>query len=73
MGETLTGTIIIDESGDLGPSGTRYFSMAAIVAFRSRDLKRAANVLPNQSERKWYNSSKMTSKRKQRHRVDRAD
>ena len=54
----MTGTIIIDESGDLGSSGTRYFSMAAIVAFRSRDLKRAANVLPNQSERKWYNSSK---------------
>ncbi len=53
----MTGTIVIDESGDLGSSGTRYFSIAAIVAFRSRDLKKAANVLPNQSERKWYNSS----------------
>lgn len=52
----MTGLIVIDESGDLGPNGTRFFSIAAIIAFRSRDLKRAANILPKNSERKWHNS-----------------
>ena len=53
----MTGLIVIDESGDLGSAGTRFFSMAAIIVFRSRDLKRAAILLPNSSERKWHNTT----------------
>ena len=30
--------------------------MAAIVVFRSRDLKKAAKMLPDSSERKWHNT-----------------
>lgn len=54
----MTGLIAIDESGDLGPSGTRYFAMAAIVMLRTRDLKKAADMLPRGGiERKWNNTS----------------
>jgi len=52
----VTGLIVIDESGDLGPDGTRYFVIAAIIVFRSRDLKKAARALPNNTERKWHNT-----------------
>ena len=54
----MTGLIAIDESGDLGPLGTRYFAMAAIVLFAPRDLKKAADLLPKGGvERKWNNTS----------------
>jgi hypothetical protein len=50
----VTGLIAIDESGDLGSSGTRYFTMAAIIMFRTRYLKRAADAIPNKGyEVKW--------------------
>ena len=53
----MTGLIAIDESGDLGSSGTRYFTMAAIIMFRTRYLKRAADAIPNKGyEVKWNNS-----------------
>ncbi len=52
----MTGLIAIDESGDLGSAGTRYFSIAAIVMLRPRDLKKAADLLPNDTERKWHNT-----------------
>ena len=50
----MTGLIAIDESGYLGSSGTRYFTMVAIVMFRTRHLKKAADVIPNKCyEVKW--------------------
>jgi hypothetical protein len=52
----MTGLIAIDESGDLGSHGTRYFAIAAIVMLRPRNLKKAADLLPKDSERKWHNS-----------------
>ena len=52
----MTGLIAIDESGDLGSAGTRYFSIAAIVMLRPRDLKKAADLLPKETERKWHNT-----------------
>ncbi len=53
----MTGLIAIDESGDLGSHGTKYFVIAAIVVFRSRDLKKAASLLPKSFESKWYNTT----------------
>ena len=53
----MTGLIVIDESGDLGPHGSKYFAIAAIVVFRSRDLKKAASFLSKTFESKWYNVS----------------
>lgn len=47
---------MIDESGDLGSAGTKYFSIAAIVMLRPRDLKKAADLLPKDTERKWHNT-----------------
>ena len=53
----MTGLIAIDESGDLGSAGTKYFSIAAIVMLRPRDLKKAADFIPNDRiEHKWNNS-----------------
>lgn len=52
----MTGLIAIDESGDLGSHGTRYFAIAAIVMLRPRNLKKAADLLPKDTERKWHNS-----------------
>lgn len=52
----MTGLIAIDESGDLGSHGTRYFAIAAIVMLRPRNLKEAADLLPKDTERKWHNS-----------------
>ena len=53
----MTGLIAIDESGDLGSAGTRYFSIAAIVMLRPRDLKKATDYIPKDKiEHKWNNS-----------------
>lgn len=57
----MTGLIAIDESGDLGPSGTEYFTIAALVMFRPRSLKKAANTIPKRDyEVKWNNSCDQT-------------
>ena len=40
----MTGLIVIDESGDLGSSGTKYFSVAALIVLRPRYLKKAADL-----------------------------
>ena len=54
----MTGLIVIDEAGDLGSSGTKYFTIAAIIVFRSRDLKMASLTIPNDKiEHKWNNST----------------
>ena len=52
----MTGLIAIDEAGDLGSAGTRYFSMAAMVMLRPHDLKKASKLLPKEDERKWHNT-----------------
>ena len=52
----MTGLIAIDESGDLGSSGSRYFCIAAIVMLRTRDLKKASSLLAKDCEGKWYNT-----------------
>ena len=58
MGLVLTGLIAIDESGDLGSSGTVFFTIAAIVMFRPRSLKKAAEAIPKKDyEVKWSNSN----------------
>lgn len=53
----MTGLIVIDESGDLGSRGSRYFAMAAMIIFRTRHLKSAYKLLPKDYERKWYDST----------------
>lgn len=53
----MTGLIVIDESGDLGSSGTKYFSVAALIVLRPRYLKKAADLLPDDEEHKWHNST----------------
>ena len=53
----MTGLIAIDESGDLGSSGSRYFCIAAMIMLRSRDLKKASSLLSKIHEYKWYNST----------------
>ena len=52
----MTGLIAIDESGDLGSSGSRYFCIAAIIMLRTRDLKKASSLLAKDCEGKWYNT-----------------
>ena len=54
----MTGLIAIDESGDLGENGTRFFVMAAIVSGRSRRLLRTYKKIPvKEYESKFSNSS----------------
>lgn len=53
----MTGLIVIDESGDLGSAGSKYFSIAAMIMLRPRHLKSVADLLPNDEERKWHNST----------------
>lgn len=57
----MTGLIAIDESGDLGSAGTKYFTIAAIVMLRPRNLKKAADAIPKRDyEIKWNNSNPQT-------------
>ena len=57
----MTGLIAIDESGDLGSAGTEYFTIAAIIMMRPRNLKKAADLIPNKGyEVKWHNSDSRT-------------
>jgi len=54
----MTGLIAIDESGDLGENGTRFFVMAAIVSRRSRKLLSTYKKIPIKDyESKFSNSS----------------
>ena len=53
----MTGLILVDESGDLGLLGSRYFTMSSIVSPSSRVLLPASRVLPKgSSEKKFYNT-----------------
>ena len=54
----MTGLIVIDESGDLGSSGSKYFTIASIISPSSRELIQASRLLPTSSkEKKFYNST----------------
>lgn len=56
--DNATGLIAIDESGDTGQKGSRYFLMAAIVTIRSRNYLRAYKATPSRDgpEIKFYNA-----------------
>ena len=54
----MTGVIVLDDSGDLGSKGTKYFTIAAIIMFRPRHLKPAYKLLQNRGiELKWYTTN----------------
>jgi len=54
----MTGLIAIEESGNLGEKGTRYFVMVAIVSRRSRQLLSTYKKIPKKDyESKFGNSS----------------
>lgn len=57
----MTALIIIDESGDLGPNGSQFYIMAAVITGRSRHLSKAAKEIPTHAvEPKYYNSDEKT-------------
>ncbi|MDR3283294.1 MAG: DUF3800 domain-containing protein [Candidatus Methanoplasma sp.] len=48
----------IDEAGDLGKSGSRYFVMAAVMNIRARNLLNVSKAIPaRRPEVKFYNAS----------------
>jgi hypothetical protein len=50
--------ILIDESGDTGRKGSRYFVMAAVMVSRTKSLSSASRAVgSSHTERKFYNSS----------------
>ena len=53
----MTGLIAIDESGDLGTEGSRFFLMAAVVTKRTKHLLKAYKAIPtiDGKELKFYN------------------
>ena len=55
----MTGLIAIDESGDLGSRGSRFFVIAAIVTRRSRHLLKVYKSIPTGSgpEIKFYDAT----------------
>jgi len=51
--------IAIDESGDTGPNGSRFFVMAAVVSIRSRHLLKAYKAIPTgANEIKFYDATR---------------
>ena len=54
----MTGIVAIDECGDLGKNGSRYFVMAAIMSNRSRNLLKTSKLITNTKyEEKYKNTS----------------
>ncbi len=54
----MTGLIAIDESGDLGSAGSKYFTISSIVSPSSRQLLPTSRLLPDgKSEKKFHNSN----------------
>lgn len=55
----MTGLIAIDESGDTGKEGSRFFIMAAIVTSRSRNFLKAYKATPTSDgpEIKFYDAN----------------
>ena len=59
----MTGIIAIDESGDLGKNGTRFFVISAIITNRSRSLLLTSKLINNNCfEMKYTNSDDKTRK-----------
>lgn len=57
----MTGIAAIDESGDTGKNGSRYFVMAALVTSRSRHFLNASKLIVNKyGECKYYDSKHST-------------
>lgn len=56
----MKGLIAIDELGDLGQKGSRYFLMAAIITYRQRNLLKTYKSIPTRGDgrTKFYNASK---------------
>lgn len=55
----MTGIIAIDESGDLGKNGSRFFVISAVMSERSRNLLRTSKMIDNRFfESKYRNTSK---------------
>lgn len=49
---------MVDESGDLGSAGSKFFVIASIVTASSRSLFHSSKLLPNTNiEKKFYNST----------------
>jgi len=54
----MTGIVAIDECGDLGKNGSRYFVMSAIMTIRSRYLLQTSKLIKNREhEEKYKNTS----------------
>ncbi|MDR3283025.1 MAG: DUF3800 domain-containing protein [Candidatus Methanoplasma sp.] len=54
----MTGLIAIDESGDTGKKGSKFFVMAAVITKRSRNLSSVYKAIPKKDfEVKFYNST----------------
>jgi len=52
----VTGIAAIDESGNTGPNGTRYFVISAVISNRSRNLLQTSKLIKNsKGESKFYN------------------
>lgn len=57
----MTWTISIDECGDVGKNGTRFFVIAATIVIRSKNLKNVAKLITNtKGEMKYSNTDKET-------------
>ncbi len=57
----MTGLAAIDESGDTGENGSRYFVMAALITSRSRHFLNASKIIDNRfGETKYYNADRPT-------------
>ncbi|MDN5357523.1 MAG: hypothetical protein PWR17_692 [Candidatus Methanomethylophilaceae archaeon] len=53
----MTGLILIDESGDLGSAGSRYFTISAVITSMSRNLRSVSKLIPDtMPEHKFYNA-----------------
>lgn len=53
----MTGIVAIDECGDLGKNGSRYFVMAAMMSNRSRNLLKTSKLITNtEYEEKYKNT-----------------
>lgn len=53
----MTGIVAIDECGDLGKNGSRYFVMAAMMSNRSRNLLKTSKLITNTKYEEKYKNT----------------
>lgn len=59
----MTGIAAIDESGDTGPNGSRYFVISAVITNRSRNLLSTSKLIhSSKTEQKFFNSDISTKR-----------